>query len=1141
MTDAAGRPGIEGGACGGAAAWAATRIGAACHASGDADARTHAPAPAPGPVRPTPRPDVLALRIFGPLTLTHGGQALPLRSDKQRRLLALLALHPGRTVPHEEIVRTLWEHGAPWGRGAPWDQGAPNAAQEAIHAHVTRLRELVGAGLVAGEPGGCRLVVEDEQLDLLEFEALAAQGFAELSDRPELAVELLGRALSIAQGAVLADLADAFATHPTLIAVTQRRVAIALAHADCALRVGRAGQAVPYLRALLSDDPSHEGLATRLVIALARSGQRDAAFDLYLRQRRRGPILTGRRSPEDDRGLVVARPRRLIPAQLPPVPPDATGSRGAPGIPAAPGASVFVGRDLRLEQLDRHLLRAARATGLVVISGVGGSGKTELAVRWARRCASSFPDGQLFLDLRGSSHLPSVPPSAALETMLRALGAPGDRIPGGLDELAALFRAEAADRRLLIILDDARDADQVRPLIPDSPGSAVLVTSRGQLLGLDQPNASSRGMSHHLDPAVGPRPRWFTTDALRLNQAAELLMRLLGTTCTQGQARRLAQACGCLPLALRIAAAHLEGRPIGFVESYLARLETDAWLRALDLPDDPDSAVHATFQLSYDALDSPEQELFRLIGLVPGADFSAGAAAALAGIGLEEAEQRLARLVATHSLVVGRPTARDGGRRYALHNLLQAYARQRAVADGMVEAPVHRLAAWYLAATRAAARAAYPHALRLPDEPSIPVRGSFGDADTAQAWLDAEHHNILAVIDQAAAHGAPGEAWRLAFVYRPHLTARGHARAMLDAGTTALSAARACADRSEAEVGKELGEAASHLILATAARGVGDLHAAATHLRRGAELSTALRWAGAQAVALDELGVLEVLAGRPQQAAARFRSNLAVMRSSGNKDGEALALTNLGLLFVVSGRLREGAVLLRKALRLRALIGPLSDTVRLHAGLGAAYHDLGELERANEELHEAVRIGRETGERYFTCLATADLVGVACDLDDHVQAREHLERTWERVEAVGLAKPAAFAALHAGRFELTQGRADAARSWYDRALSYGESAGDAWHTAQALIGIAASERAEACPGAAVRAGARALRCAEKSGYRVQAARARLELAHAHAAFGDRARALVHARTSAEQARACGFHAGVRTAEQLLTTLHARRA
>ncbi|MBR7837738.1 winged helix-turn-helix domain-containing protein [Actinospica durhamensis] len=1103
-----------------AGAW--TRVGAACHASGDADARAYAVGPARTPARSAPGPGVLALRIFGPLTLTRGGQSLPLRSDRQRRLLALLALHPGRTVSHEEIVRTLWEQGAPWR-----PHGAPNAAQEAIHVHVTRLRELVGTELVAAEPGGYRLVVEDEQLDLLGFEALAAQGFAEISDRPELAVELLGRALGIARGAVLADLADVFATHPTLVAVTQRRIAVALAHADCAVRVGRAGQAVPYLRALLSDDPSHEGLATRLVTALARSGQRDAAFDLYLRQRSREPVAGDEEISEGDRGLVVARPRRLIPAQLPPAPPHSPGLRGAPGIPPGPGASVFVGRDLRLEQLDRHLLRSARATRLVVLSGVGGSGKTELAVRWGRRSASSFPDGQLFLDLQGSSHLPPAPPTAALDTMLRALGVPGDRIPGRLDEMAALFRVETADRRLLIVLDDARDAAQVRPLISGSPGSAVLVTSRAQLHGLDQTD--------------GPRPRWFTTDALRLNQAAELLMRLLGTTCTPGQARRLAQACGCLPLALRIAAAHLEGRPISFVESYLARLETDAWLRALDLPDDPDPAVHATFQLSYDALDSPEQELFRLISLVPGADFSAGAAAALAGIGLEEAEQRLARLVATHHLVVSRPLERDGGRRYAPPNLLQAYARQRAVATGMVEAPVHRLAAWYLAAVRAAVRAAYPHALRLPDEPSIPVRGSFGDADTAQAWLDAEHRNILAVIDQAAAHGAPGEAWRLAFLYQPHLTARGHARAMLDAGTTALSAAHECEDKSGAEAGTKLGEAASRLILAAAARAVGDLDAAATHIRGGVELSTALGWAGARAVALDELGLLEVQADRPQHAAARFRSNLAIMRSAGNKDGEARALTNLGLLFVVSGRLREGARLLRRALRLRALVGPPGDAVRLHAGLGAAYHGLGELQRANEELHEAVRIGRETGERYFTCLATAGLVGVACDLDDHMQARAYLERTWELVETVGLAKPAAFAALHAGRFELAQGRAVAARRWYDRVLSYGESAGDGYHTAHALIGIAACERAEARPGAAVRAGASALHCAEKSGYRVLAARARLELAQAHAAFGDRARALVHARAGAERARACEFHAGVRTAEQLLATLHARRS
>lgn len=1056
-----------------------------------------------GPVpahEPGPRVEPLSVRIFGPLTITRGGASVPLRSEKQRRLLALLALRSGQAVPHEEIVRTLWADAPPGG------------ARGLLHTHVARLRTAVGAEVVVAQPGGYRLELPERQLDLLEFEALAGRGSAERPRRPRLAFELFGRALRLAHGTVLADLREAFAAHPALVEVAERRVAVALAHADCAVRLGRSAQAVPYLSALLAAEPLHEGLAARLVTALADSGRRDAAFELYARVRAQlrdelgvdpGRELAAARSlildADHDRTARSARSARSR------IPSDGERRHAPAQLPA--GVRGFVGRAEQLDELDRHLLPGPAANGLAVISGPGGSGKTELAVRWAARSVSRFPDGQIFLDLRGRSHQPPVAPLAALGTMLRALGMPADRIPGELDEAVALFRAETADRRLLIVLDDAGGSEQIRPLIPGSLGSAVLVTSGESLDGLVARNGA----------------RNIAVAEFSSEEAVELLAHLLGEALTPAQARRLAQACGCLPLPLRIAAGCLRARPADSIEAYLALLETDAWLRALDEPGEPDPGVRAAFQLSYDALSSPEQELFRLLGLVPGADFGVGAAAALAGIGLEEAEQRLDRLRAAH-LVDRR--GREG--RYVLHALLQRYARDSAVAAGPVEAPVHRLAAWYLAAVRAACQAAYPRALRLPDEPPVPVRGSFADTAAAQSWLDAELANITAVIDQAAEHGAPGEAWRLAFAYRPHLMARWLARPMRDAGVTALAAAR--------EAGDRLGEAAAAFTLALAAETMGDLGAAACHLRRGAELSEALGWGDAQAVALNNLGVIQIQGGRLSEAEDAFRHNIAVMREAANRDGETLGLTNLGLLLSVSGRPREGVELMREALRMRALIGPRSAVVSLHTGLGAAYRDLGETSQARAELLDAVRIGRETGERYFTCVAEATLIGVACDAGEYAEARERLEHTWQLVEIVGLAKLHALTSLHAGWFELVQGRADAARDWYERVLSYGETAGDAWHTARALIGIAACERAAARSGPAVRAAARALRLVEKSGHRVQIADARLELAQAHAVFGRRDRALAHARVGAEVARASGYRAGQRTAERVLAQL-----
>jgi len=1039
------------------------------------------------------RAEPLAVRIFGPLTVTCGGARVPLRSDKQRRLLALLALHAGRTVPHEEIVRTLW------------DGAAPEGARSLLYPHTAGLRTALGSRAVVAEPEGCRLELPEDQLDLLAFEALAKQGTVEKSRRPRLAIESFSRALSLARGAVLADLAEVFAGHPALARVSQRRIAVAVAHADCAARLGRSAQAVPFLSALLATEPLHEGLAARLVIALADSGRRDEAFELYARVRAQLRDELG-----VDPGRELAAARALI-IDEDRIRPDGAarsyialgGDRRQPPAQLPPDVSGFVGRVEQLNELNRRLLPGPRANRFAVVSGTGGSGKTALAVHWARRSVSHFPDGQIFLDLRGYSHQPPVTPLAAVTAVLRTLGLPADRTPHELREAVALFQAETTDRRLLIVLDNARGAEQIRPLIPESTGSAVLVTSRDRVDGLFAPEEAK-------DVAVAE---------LSLEEAVDLV----GDVCTKAQARRLAQACGCVPLALRIAAACLASRPPDSIEAYLALVETDAWLRALDQPNESDSVVRAAFRLSHDALSSPEQELFRLLGLVPGADFGVGVAAALAGIGLEDVEEQLERLRAAH--LVERHS-REG--RYALHGLLQGYARDSAVAAGSVEGPAHRLAAWYLAAVRAACQAAYPHTLRLPGEPRVPVHGGFADESAAQAWLDAEHPNIIAVIEQAAEHGAPGEAWRLAFAYRPHLMARWLAQPMREAGTRALAAAR--------EAGERLGEAAAEFTLALAAETMGDLAVAARHLRRGAELSAALGWSEAQAVALNNLGVIQIQGGRLREAEEAFRHNIAVMRETGNRDGEALGVTNLGLLLAVSGHPREGVKLMREALRTRALIGPRAAMVSLHTGLGAAYRDLGEDGQAREELLDAVRIGRETGERYFTCVAEATLIGVACDVGDYAEAAERLAHTWQLVELVGLAKLHALTSLHTGWFELVQGHADAARRWYERVLSYGETAGDAWHTARALIGIAACERTASQPEAAVRAAARALRWVEKSGHRIQIADARLELAQTHAAFGNRDRALRHARIGAEVARESGYRAGRRTAERLLAQL-----
>jgi len=773
------------------------------------------------------------------------------------------------------------------------------------------------------------------------------------------------------------------------------------------------------------------------------------------------------------------------------------------GTPAQipPGVSPFVGRADQLRDLSRYLLGPERAaTPLALITGTGGCGKTELAVRWARQAVESFPDGQLYLDLQGYSHLRPLSPLGALGSLLRALGVPGDRIPGAQPDAAGLFRSVTAGRRLLLLLDNARSAEDVRPLIPGDPGSAVLVTSRDRLDGLVARNGARR----------------VPVDVLAEHDAVTLLTQILGSAYPGPELRRLARACACLPLALRIAAAHLDGESPAFLAGYVELLETGAWSRALGIDGDENSSVHAAFQLSYDALGNQEQELFRLLGLVPGPDFTVAAVAALADIPADDARQRLDRLATAH--LVGR----GSDDRYSFHDLLQAYAAELATAAGPVSEPRRRLAAWYLESVRDATRPRYPDALRLPDEPTAGAVISGGAGD----WLDREHHNIIAVIDQAAAGADSDLAWRLAFAYRPHLFARSDARPLHDTGVTALAAAH----------DDPVGAAAARLILAHAAEKLGTLAESAEHMRAAVLLCDQAGWAAGRASALNGLGVVGMQNGRTGEAVAAFERNIAAMCDIGDRQGAALARMNLGLLIAMCGRLREGVGQLRRAADFYLEFGPAAKLTPALAFLGITYRELGEFAQAEQSLTDAISTGERTGDPYFACVAEGTLAGVWCDRGDFVRASEHLDRADELVERTGLVKLAASTAMHRGWFELVRERAGGARPWYERVLSYGESAGDPWYRARGLIGLSACLRADKESVASVRAAAGALHSTRRCGYRVPVAQALLELAQTHSEFGDPDRALAHAHDAARIARECDHWATTHTAAHVIARL-----
>ena len=1036
----------------------------------------------------------MLFRVLGPLTVEQGGTALPTKGTKLRLLLAALLVQANQRVSTDRLLDVLWP-----------DQPPPSAGP-ALHNHVLRLRRLLGdtgPSRLRTTASGYRLDVAPDEFDLLQFTNSYQLG-QHAHQRGDWAAA--SRELAAAQawwrGEPLADLPAALPLRTAAAAWTEQYLHAVDTRIDADLRLGRQDRMVSELRDLTARYPLRERFHAQLMVALSGTGRQAEALEAYQDARRvlvdqlgiePGPELRDlhKRILARDTGpqtaQVSAAERRPVPAQLP------------------SGVSPFVGRVDQLRQLSRHLLGPAHAaTPLALITGTGGCGKTELAVRWARQAAGQFPDGQLHLDLQGYSHLRPLTALAALGSLLRALGVPGEQIPDTPREAAGLFRSATAGRRLLLLLDNARSAEQVRPLIPGDPGCAVLVTSRDRLDGLVARNGARR----------------VPVDVLAMDDAIALLAQILGAAHSAAELERLARACARLPLALRIAAAHLDGGSPAFLVRYIDLLETDAWSRGLRIVGDEESSVHTAFQLSYDSLGGAEQDVFRLLGLVPGADFSGGAAAALAGIGTDEAERLLDRLSAAH--LVGR----IGDDRYTLHDLLQAYAQGLAAAAGPTTGPRRRLAEWYLATVGSAARTAYPRALRLPEQPD--VGPATGGTAAAQDWLDREHHNIMTVIDQAAAGGDSDVAWQLVFAYRPHLFARSHARPMYDAGTIALAAAEADGD--------PVGQAAARLTLAVAAEKLGTLDEAAEHLRWASLLCDKTGWAAGQAAALNDLGVVQIQDGRLREAAVAFERNIAAMREHDDRQGEAHARTNLGWLLAVSGRLRDGVDQLRQAADFYVEFGPRHKLTPVLAGLGVTYRELGEFARAEQFLADAIAIGTQTGEPHFTCVAQGTLAELCCDRGDFARAREHLDRTDELVRRTGLAKLAALTAIHRGWFELVQGRADAAKPWYERVLSYGESAGDPWYRARGLIGVSACLRADKQAGACVRAAARALGCAQRSGHRVQLAEAHLELSQAHAEFGDPNRAITHARRAAQIAQECDHWASRQTAAHILARL-----
>jgi tetratricopeptide (TPR) repeat protein/transcriptional regulator with XRE-family HTH domain len=763
----------------------------------------------------------------------------------------------------------------------------------------------------------------------------------------------------------------------------------------------------------------------RLATALALDGQARAEF-IAAAGRRLGPALSG----DSERPGPLDQPAVLVPRQLP-----------------AP-ASQFVGRKTELASLTQLLERAADAQATMVISAIGGTagvGKTALAVRWAHRVAGSFPDGQLYVNLRGYDVDRPVLPADALAGFLRALGMAGQDIPVDAEERAGIYRSLVAGRRMLILLDNANREDQVRPLLPGTPSCTVLVTSRNALRGLVARDGATR----------------LELDLLPMPGAVALLRELIGerVDADKDAAATLAAQCSRLPLALRVAAELASARPGVPLAQLTAELaDSQHRLDQLDAGGDPRTEVRAVFSWSYGTLDHDAARFFRLAGLHPGPDLDDYAAAAISQAGLHDARRLLDQLTRASLM------QRTGPGRHGMHDLLRAYARELADGDEAARhAALTTMFDYYLHTAATAMDVLYPaeseRRPRVP-RPASPIPPLAGEA-AALEWLDAERANLVII----AGYAADNDGWRqyaillAATLYR-YLDAFAH----YGEAMAILSSARRAA-RQAGDVGAE---ARSLISLAAIDHRFEQYAQAARYLRQALALCQTAGDRAGEARALGNLGLIDINEGRYRQAVRHLRQALAYFREAGDRPSEARALGNLAFVDVNQGRYRQAERRLRQALALFHAAGDRGGETETLSTLGVVALREGSYELAASHLEHALAGWRDIGFRLGEAEVLMHLGVVALRQGDHTGAASRFELSLALWREFGNRRGEAGSLNGLGDVALADGRPDVARIHYAQALTLAAEVSSKDEEGRAYDGLGQADHASGDEDAAKR-------------------------------------------------------------------------
>jgi DNA-binding SARP family transcriptional activator len=881
------------------------------------------------------------IRVLGPLEVAAGERLLDVGGARLRVVFALLVAARGRVVRIGTLVEGLW------GAAAPPD------AERTVRAYVSLLRKaLRPADLIETHPPGYLLRVEPEAVDAAEFERLAAEGRDALTaGRAPAAARLLARALGLWRGDAYGEFAEAGALAAERARLAELRLGAVVDRVEADLESGLGGVLVAELEALTAAHPGNERLWGQLVRALYRDGRQADALAAYSRARA-GLLAAAGAEPSPALAAVQAQVLAHDPALLPPGPRPAVVEPATPAaeVPALlpPAVRAFSGRERELAELDRLLEPGDRAPAVAVaaVSGTAGIGKTALALHWAHRVADRFGDGQLYVNLRGFDPAgPPLPAGTAIRRFLDAYGVPAARIPADLDSQAALYRSTLAGRRVLVVLDNAADAEQVRPLLPGTPTAVVLVTSRNQLAGL----VAGAGAQ--------PVPLGLLSDS----EARDLLGNQLG-------AERLADdpdavdeiidRCARLPLALAIAAARAVSHPdfpLGAVAAELGAAELGDARDRLDALSggDPAADVRAVFSSSYQALSAAAARLFRLLGLHPGPDVTVSGAASLAGVERADARRLLGEVTRASLL------AEDAPGRYGYHDLLRAYAAdlvERRESAAQRAAALGRLMDHYLHSAGAADllldRLREPSP--LPPRPALPGTAVevFADRAQARAWLAAEHANLVAALRLP---GTDRQVWQLAWALTTYLDRQGHWTDLAAAGQAALVAAR--------RLGELTGQAWAQTVIAR------------SHLRRGGNAAVRIHLEQARdlyAKAGSETGLAGVQlhytdlcnrGGDYAGALAHAELALAHFRRGGHIRGQARALNTAGWHHVLLGSYDTAVSHAEQALELLIEVGDVAGEAATWDTLGYAQHHLGRYPDAVASYELALDLYRDLQDR----------------------------------------------------------------------------------------------------------------------------------------------------------------------------------